>query len=314
MLSLEAEYVQLQAAGLVDKAAASSAIALERGEVFSVFEEVRIALYAAVAAITAGIGILVKENLSHIGPLTLITALPLAACACYGSAIRTQFAGRIRTLGGDYLLLLGALIISADLGYAESQFHWLNSQWSWYLLILAAVHAVTAYALNSRLVLSLSLTSLAAWFGIEGRLANFILSDNALRDSGLEALVCAGVILAWREVHRRLNAQESFIEVFEQFAVNLGFCGALILCFEPRTRLSGLVALAIIAAISIGKGMRFGQEIFVIYGIVYTTLGVCFLESTIASGLMLAILELATVILAVVLLWRIRHQLKAHAA
>jgi hypothetical protein len=38
------------------------------------------------------------------------------------AAIRTRSRGETRSLGGDYLLLLGALTLSADVGYAESQF------------------------------------------------------------------------------------------------------------------------------------------------------------------------------------------------
>ena len=63
MQSQESEYLELEAAGIIDEASASRAVALECGSIFSVFEEVRFALYAAVAAITAGVGILVKKNL-----------------------------------------------------------------------------------------------------------------------------------------------------------------------------------------------------------------------------------------------------------
>jgi hypothetical protein len=314
MHSLEPEYLELNAEGLIDEAATSRAVALERGSIFSVFEEVRFALYAAVAAITTGVGILVKENLDHIGPLTLIVTLALVAAACYGAGIRTRLRRETRTIGGDYLLLLGALIMSADLGYAESQFHWLGSHWSWYLLTLAALHATTAYALDSRLVLSVSLTSLAGWFGVEGHIQNLFQLDNSIRNSGFQALACASVIFVWREVHGRLDGPPQFKEVFQQFAANLGFWGALALCFTPNSRLPGVVVLIVLAVASIRKGLQNSQEIFVIYGIAYTALGLCFVESQIVSGLLAALLELATVIVAVILLWRLRHLTNAGPA
>jgi hypothetical protein len=314
MLSLEPEYLELNAAGLIDEAATARAIALERGEIFSVFEEVRFALYAAVAAITTGVGILVKENLNHIGPLTLVVTLALVAAACYGVAIRTRLRRETRTIGGDYLLLLGALVVSADLAYAESQFHWLGSHWSWYLLALVALHAVTAYVLDSRLVLSVSLTSLAGWFGVEAHIQNLFQLDNSIRNSGFEALVCASVILIWREVHRRLDGTPQFKQVFQHFAANLGFWGALALCVTPNSRLAGLVVLIVLAVASIRQGLQSSQEIFVTYGIAYAALGLCFVEYQIASGVWAALLELATVIVAVILLWRLRHLTNAAAA
>ncbi len=315
MYSLEPEYRDLNAAGLIDEAATSRAITLERGEIFSVFEEVRFALYAAVAAITTGVGILVKENLDHIGPLTLILALALAAATCYGTAIRTRLRQEIRSIGGDYLLLLGALIMSADLGYAESQFHWLGSHWSSYLLILAALHAATAYALDSRLVLSLSLTSLAGWFGVDGHIASLLQLDSVLRAAGTRALVCAGVILLWRAIHRRVGGTASFSEVFEHFATNMGFWGAIVLCFIPETRLVGVAILIALAVVSIRKGLLNNQETFVIYGIVYTSLGLYYLEAlVISNALLAATCRLATIILAVILLWRFRHRTKVVAA
>jgi hypothetical protein len=315
MHSLEPEYLELHAAGEIDAATASRAIAAQRGSIFSVFEELRFALYAAVAAITSGIGILVKQHLDRIGPMTLILVLALAAAGCYAAAIRTHLRGETRSLGGDYVLLLGALLLSADVGYAESQFHWLGSQWSWHLLILAAVHAGTAYALDSRLVLSASLASLAGWFGIEGQIFTLLRLGGSLHDPGLRALACACGIFAWREVHRRVSAKTAFLYVFDNFAANIGFCGALSLSFITATRLTGVATLMALAVVCIRKGLRDGQEIFVIYGVCYTSLGLCFLAlQTLPAGLPAAVMGLATVVAGVALLWFFHQRLKAAAA
>ena len=79
MHSLETEFRELKSAGVIAEQAAVQAAALESGAIFSVFEELRFALYAAVAAITAGIGLVVKDNLDRIGPMTLIVVLALAS-------------------------------------------------------------------------------------------------------------------------------------------------------------------------------------------------------------------------------------------
>jgi hypothetical protein len=314
MHSFEPEYLELHAAGLLDQAATTRAIALDRGTIFSVFEELRFALYAAVAAITAGIGILLKENLDHMGPLTLIAALALVAAGCYASAVRTRLRNETRSIAGDYVLLLGALIVSADLGYAESQFHWLGPHWSWQLLILATLHAITAYALSSRLVLSVSLVSLAGWFGLETEISSLFQTGNSLSHEGIQALICSAVLLLWREIHRRLDLDSSFEDVFEHFAANIGFSGALALCFTPDTRLAGVATLLALAVVSIRKGLHHRQEMFVIYGTSYTALGLSVLEAQIiATGLLSTVLELATVVTAVVLLWTFHRRMKETA-
>ena len=146
MHSLEEELRQLQSRGALDAATAARALAPE----FSVFEELRAALYAAVALVITGVGLLIKEHLDRIGPLTLIFALAIAGAACYVPAIRAKSRAGGQSTVSDYVLLLGTLIVSADVGYAESQFHWLGANWSRHLLLLTAFHAFTAYALGSR--------------------------------------------------------------------------------------------------------------------------------------------------------------------
>lgn len=312
MLSLESEYRELHAAGAIDDAVASRGIAAETGTAFSVAEELRAVIYGAVAAIMAGIGIILKTNLQRIGPMSLLIGVAVAAAGCYAPAIRAQLRHATRSTAADYLLLLGALLVSADLGYAESQFHWLGPHWSLHLLILFAVHAATAYAVDSRLVLSLSLTSLAAWFGIEGNVFKIVQEGNALTQSGVRSLVCAGVIYAWREVHRRLRALQPFQETFEHFAANLGFWGAIGLCVGSNTHLVGVICLAVLAAASIRYGLRRAREIFVIYGVGYAALGLICLEmQLITSSLLGAVTQLVTVVAAVMLAWHLHRRVRA---
>ena len=311
MHSLESECLELQKAGLIDEAAASRAVALERGSIFPVFEELRFVLYAAVAAITAGLGLILKENLNRLGPLTLIGVLALIAAGCYATALRTRRQGKARNVGGDYVLLLGALIVSADVGYAESQFHWLGSEWQWYLIALAVFHGATAYVLDSRLLLSVSLASLAAWFGFEGRIATVFAAGSSAGNLGVHAIVYAATILAWRAANRRLGGSAQFEYVFDNFAANAGFWGAFALCLTPGARLAGVLVLSALAAASVIKALRSGQEVFAVYGTAYTALTLCCLESrVIVVNQGAALLALLTVIGAALSLWRLRRRVK----
>src|SRR5205807_1865941 len=158
-------------------------------------------------------------------PIAIVSLLALIAAICYATAIRVRLRGESRSLGGDYILLLGALILSTDVAYGESQFHWLGGSGSWHLLILAVVHAVTAYALNSRLVLSVALTSLAGWFGAEHNTADALGIFGELPQLGGRALLCAAAIMIIRGLHTRSAVPRDFAEVFDHFAANLAFWG-----------------------------------------------------------------------------------------
>src|SRR5688500_20269789 len=121
MLSLDSE---LEAAALPDEMK-RRLLAIERREVFSVWGELRIALYAGVVLIAWGVGLWLAENVDRIGHAPIIAAVALAAAACYAIAARIAFgrgAGKDEARVGteDYLLLLASLLLSADVAYAEN--------------------------------------------------------------------------------------------------------------------------------------------------------------------------------------------------
>ena len=314
MLSLEAEIMELQAAGLVTGPVAQRAVALERGSVFSVYEELRVALYLAVAAILAGLGLVLKDHLERIGPATLVLALAVVAALCYAIALRTGQRRVERSAGGEYLLLLGALILSADLAYAEAQFHWFGAQWSWHLLVLAVIHGATAYYFESPLLLSVSVASLAGWLGVQGQTLSLVAWEQLLHQSGWRALSCAMLLLGWREAHQRLGGVRPFLGVLDHAACNLACWGALAWCVAGSTRMAGLAVLGVLALCAVRVGLRRGQELFVTYGIGYATFGLCVVEAQVIDGsLATTIAALITVVVAAALLWRCHGLIRAAA-
>jgi Predicted membrane protein (DUF2157) len=309
--TLELELRTLHAEGSIDDATAARALARDRREVFSLHHELRATLYAGVLLVMAGVGIILARNLERIGPLTVVLAIAIAAAACAVPAVRAKAVGRPLTVASDYLLLLAALLVSADLAYAERQFTLLGPLWSWHLLLLAAVHAAIAYSFASPLVLAASLAALAGWFGVGGTLGGALLLTGSTPALGARALLCAAVIAAWRYADRRRRPDSRFSDVFDHFAANLAFWGAIAWCAERPWLAAGLPLLAVLAWASVRRGLDTGREAFLVYGIVYAAIGLCAAVAPRLHGMTTALgFVLVVVCAAAATLWQLRRRLR----
>ena len=311
MHTLEPELRALHAEGVIDDATASSALALDRGDMFSLHQELRATMYAGVLLVMTGVGILLARNLDRIGPLAIVLAIAVAAAACAVPAIRAKRAGRALSVAGNYLLLLAVLLGSAGLAYAEHQFTLLGPLWSWHLLLLAVVHAVVAYRFASPLVLAASLTSLVGWFGVgvtPGDVLQFSYSTPML---GARALACAAVIAVWHYADHRARPDTSFSGVFEHFVANLAFWGTLSWCLEWPWLAAGLPLLAVLAYASVRRGLDTGREAFLVYGIVYGVIGICAVVVPRLHGMTASFgFVLIVVCTAAAMLWQLRRRLR----
>ena len=144
---------------------------IARGELVSVYPELRLSLYVGVLLLTAGIGVLIQQNYEYIGPVAIATALGLAALGTlfWVASTAPPFSWAETpspSIAFDYLLLLGILLISADLAFVEVRFTPLGAHWHWHLLIVSLFMACLAVRYDSRTVFSLALTTFAAWRGV----------------------------------------------------------------------------------------------------------------------------------------------------
>src|SRR2546430_2683710 len=185
-----------------------------RRDVFSLHNELRFLAWGGVMLIAAGVGVIVSKNIN-----AATVSIGAAAAACYAYAWWKR--SRPAALIDDYVLLLGALLLSADVGLIEHQFNLLGQQWPRHFLLLALLHGVVAYLFDSRVVVSLSIAALAAWLGVE-RSVDVLF--HATSEMALRALACAAIVLLWRALNRR----RAFDDVFDHFVAHLAFlCGLL---------------------------------------------------------------------------------------
>jgi hypothetical protein len=265
VLSLTKEIESLR--DLLGEPATDALLARERREVFSVHAEVRAMAWAGAMLLATAAGILLKNNLERIGPVALAVLIGAAAAACYVWAWTRR---NRASLVDDYVLLLGALLVSADLGFIETQFHWFGDNWARHFLLLALIHGIGAYRFRSRMLLSLSISALAAWMGVERR--QWDIFGNSTTDTSVRAFACAGAVLLWTVLDRRFRHERTFDRVFEHFAANLLLWGAFALVFRSETRLPGVLLTILIATGVIAWGFAKRAEAFVLYAFVYAVI------------------------------------------
>jgi hypothetical protein len=266
MHSLEPEIAALRDTGVVAPEIADRLIRIERRELFSVDAELRAVLYVAVAMLTTGLGMFLARHLHEIGPISIIVFIALGAAIAYAFPLRTLLAHRTAAAIDEYLLLLASLLVSADVAYAERQFHLLDRNWPRHFLLLAILHGVVAYVFRSRTVLTLSVAGLAAWLGVSTGIGALTDTDFAL---GRRGFLAAAVILVWK-VLNRLRGRPEFDEVFDHFIAVLALGSALVLAFDRTTAWLGVGIVLALSVALIVAGNLSGREPLVVYAILAT--------------------------------------------
>lgn len=260
MLDLSSEIERLRPQ--LGDARTDALLARERREVVSLHPEVRIAAWAGALLIAAAVGLFIKDHFDLFDRAFLAALIGALALGCYAWAWRGE-----RSIVNEYVLLLGALLLSADVGFIEQQWDVFGAAGARHLLLLAIVHAATAYRFESKLVLSVSLASLAAWMGLDRQAVDVRPNLIAL---SLRAFACAAIVLAWRFIDRRYRPRSEFSRVFEHFAANLALIGGLFLLDDaPFT--AALLTTAVAAAVILW-GFRVKVESFVLYGFAYAVI------------------------------------------
>jgi hypothetical protein len=268
---------RLRAESVLGSAQAALFTRVARRDLVSVSLEIRALLYAGVLLLTSGVGLLVKEHHREIGPWAIAGAIGLASVACLVWVTRkaAPFSwgeAHSSNVAFDYVLLLGLLLFASDLAYVEVQFTVLGPKWAHHLLVVGIVYLFSAYVWDSRTVLGLALTTLAAWRGIS---TSLISGSLWLGDAGrlrANAIALGVLSVAGAALSVWLKRKAHFEEVFANVGLLL-LLGALVSGVLGSELNWGvwLVALLVVAGLVmwlsflLGRSLYFAQGVLAVY-------------------------------------------------
>ena len=240
----------------------------------SVRFEIRALLYAGVLLVTSGVGVLVAQHQDDIGPLAIATGIALAAAACLLWVMRraAPFSWAEAPSPGvafDYVLLLGLLLVAADLAYVEVQFTVLGPRWPSHLLIVSALYLLAAYRWDSRTALGLALTSLAAWRGLSIGLVPAALGLGVAADLRASAIVLGALYALAAGLSVRLGRKAHFEEIFANAGLLLLLGGLLAGALDDGPAWSAwLLATLVVAAGVMAAAFRLRRSLYFAIGLV----------------------------------------------
>jgi hypothetical protein len=303
--------------GILEENAVPRLLRIARGELLSICPELRLLFYFGVLLTTTGVGLLVKDNYQHLGPITIAIIIGIGALASLGWAVRQapRFSWEevsSPSLSYDYLLMLGVLLASADLAFIEVQFTPLGAHWPWHLLIISVLMAAIAIRYDSRAVFSLALSTFGAWRGLSVSLIEKPIwhsSDDTIR---WNALACGLAFVLLGRFLLRTGRKPHF----EPVAVHLGWLlilGAL-LSGTMRSGSTGNFYIAILAITSAAlswHGVRNKRFVLFVFGVmgIYIALIEWMFRLRLGDVADLFLVGLLSVALMAVL-WKVHHRLK----
>lgn len=240
----------------------------------SVRLEIRTLLYAGVLLLTSGVGVLVALHQEEIGPLAIATGIALAAAGSLIWVTRraAPFSWREVPSPGvafDYALLLGLLLVAADLAYVEVQLTLLGPSWAYHLLIVGALYLLAAYRWDSRTALGLALTTLAAWRGVSLSLVPAMIGPGVAADLRASAIALGALYVGAAVLSVRLARKPHFEEVFAGTGLLLLLGGLLSGVLDDHPTWSGwLVATLVVAGAVMAATFRLGRSLYFAAGLV----------------------------------------------
>ena len=259
-------------AGVITPEQHESFTRLARRDWFSFYVEIHALLYLGVVSMVAGLVWTFRDSLASLGHTAILAMFALligvsfSYCFTRGRPYSNEEVEQ-PSLVLDYVLYFGCLMFSGMLAYLEAQMGVFGG-WETHLLLASIVFGALAYRFDNRFVLSLALSTLAAFLGLTLDLFDALegTSTHRLR---IDAMGYGMFVAGFGYALYRQRIKRHFLDVFLHLGANAFLLSALTGVPEQEFGLLYLALLLPLSAALIYLGIRFERFAFVTYGTLY---------------------------------------------
>lgn len=250
---------KLAAEGLLPPTQVAAIADDERTRPFSLHYELRAFLYLGITLLAGGVGVLVYQHIDGIGHGVIIGAIALAMAVSFAYANRhraafTWGAAPRTSTAADYLLLLSCLLFLVLEGYLQVQYGLFGSRYGLVTVLPAALFFCLAYLFDHRGVLSMAITSLAAWVGVS--VAPLTLFNDGFPSEELSGpgLVLGLALLAAGLASEQLRRKPHFAYTYLLLGSNAALLAATVRLFDGDGSTEGpaLLRALLVALLMLG--------------------------------------------------------------
>jgi hypothetical protein len=280
---------------------------LHHNKRYSIHGELRAVIYIGVLLIAAGMALTIRQYFIQLGDIAIIGSLTAGCLAAFSycfvkGKLYSNDKVESPNILFDYVLLFGCTCFATAIGYIETQFNVLGKLWIHYLLVSATLFFFLAYRFDNRLVLSMALSTLAAWFGFQ--LSDVFLSFHKYyRETAIAySVVSFGLGL----VLYRVAIKKHFFHIYLNFAVHFLMVALLSGLVEYGIATWHLPAMILTVAAVAVYSLRSRRFLYMLYAILYGFAGMSvlafeFIDGTAGMYLYGMVSSLAVIILIFIL-------------
>jgi hypothetical protein len=251
-----------------------------RRQWFSLYVEIHALLYVGVVSTVAGLVWTFRDALANLGDAAILSffaaLIGLSVYYCFTKGLPYSHREVEQpTIAVDYVLYFACLMFSGMLAYLEAQMRVFGA-WDMHLLLASVVFGALAYRFDNRFVLSLALSTLAAFLGLTLNVFDGFDTLDSFNTHRLRVSAMGyGVFAAgFGYGLYRQGIKRHFLDVFLHLGANAFLLATLSGIPEPQFGLLYLALLLPLSAALIYLGVRFERFAFVAYGTLYGYAGI----------------------------------------
>jgi hypothetical protein len=256
--------------------------AFKSNSLFSIYWEIRTALYLGVLLFATGAGILIYKNIDSIGHVAILAFIGSVTLLCWLYCFKNSPPFAIKKVASagiwfDYLLLLAALLTVTFIGYVQYQFQAFGKSLHLASAIPMVVLFAAAYRFDHIGVLTLAITNLGVWLGINvtptSLLKSYQFNDEVIIYTGI-LLGLALQLIAWLSIKK--DVKEHFALTYQNFGVHVFFISCLAAIFHFHFYLFWLLLLSAVAYFLFTKAIKEKSFYFLLIVTLYAFVALSF--------------------------------------